>query len=130
MDPNEKKGMKVFASVVLALSIAFTGFYYFGPEAQARRALQQEWNNADSLSRLEMIMNSKTHFEYDILRDATHEEIISMLGTPDKTTDNVNIVYSICSTNESPQVWTCTLWFDGTGKLTEMRTQGRMSPME
>ena len=125
LDPDEKKGLKVFAGVVLALGIAITILQNFGPEAQARKALQREWDEADGASRLEMITDSASHSAFVLLGDATREEVIAMLGTPNDTTDSGSIVYNLGSTNLPQGGLTCTLQFDDGGKVNGMRTQGQ-----
>ena len=130
LDPDEKRGIKVFAGIVLALGIAVTAFQNFGPEAQARRAQQREWNEADGASRLEMLTDSASHSAFDLLGDATREEVIAMLGSPDATTGDGSIVYHLGSTNQPQGGLTCTLQFDDAGKVNRMRTQGRMTSME
>jgi len=120
LDPDERNGIKVFAGVVLALGIAVTVFQHFGPEAQARKALQREWEESDSASRLEMLTHSASHSAFDLLGDATREEVIAMLGSPEETPDNGSLVYR-------HGALTCTLQFDDAGKLNGMRTQGQMT---
>ena len=130
LDPDEKKGLKVFAGVVLALGIVVTILQIFGPEAQARKALQMEWDEADGASRLEMLTDSASHSAFDLLGDATREEVIVVLGSPDATTADGSIVYHLGSTNQPQGTLTCTLQFDDAGKVNGLRTQGRMTSME
>ena len=130
LDPDEKKGIKVFAGVVLVLGIAITILQNFGPEAQARKALQRKWIGANSTARLEMLTDGASHSAFDFLGDATREEVIAMLGSPQKTTDTGDLVYQVDSTNDTQPTATFTLTFSDEGKISRMCTQSQSMPTE
>lgn len=120
-DPAEKRRMKIFAAVMLALGIGAEMAMYYDPLAVAEREMSLKWGTATPLERQRMLshtLNFRT-LAFGYLDDCGREKIVGLLGKPD-ITRNREFVYFVEDTNHVATNTTLSIHFNKNDKYDGM----------
>jgi len=122
LDPDEKRSMKVFATVILALVLAVSIQRFFGPDAVAERKMRLKWDNASPMERLGMLSSNGGHFAFRIISDGTPAKIKDLFGSPDQVTGGGDFVYYIKDSHTGGTNAMYRIRFGKDGKVSGMDT--------
>ena len=126
LDPDEKRSIKVFAGVILALIVGYQVVEYFGPDARVRRQISRDWPMASPGARLDMLLAGiEEPSVLDFLFHSTREEVRSTLGPPAQTNAAGEFVYYAGPTSQGQGRATLTLRFGDDGRVRGMSAVGK-----